>query len=97
MQSVIILTRLPFISLFSEICSIIAPEYFESGLKSIEAACHEINRWQPPVPGDTLKLGLFGTVIQVRCQPNSLNCFRCSKVDFIKLISLCRVKYLVNL
>ncbi|XKL66314.1 hypothetical protein PGB90_009734 [Kerria lacca] len=63
-KSVIILTRLPFISLFTDICSIIAPEYFDSGLKTVEAACHEINRWQPPKPGDTLKLALFGNVIQ---------------------------------
>lgn len=64
-QSVIILTRLPFISMFTEICGIIAPEYFDNGLKSIEAACHEMNRWQSPIPGDTLKLALFGNVIQV--------------------------------
>lgn len=64
-QSVIILTRLPFVSLFTEICGVIAPEYFESGLKSIEAACHEMNRWPSPIPGDTLHLGLFGNVTQV--------------------------------
>lgn len=51
--------------MFTEICGIIAPEYFDNGLKSVEAACHEMNRWQPPIPGDTLKLALFGNVIQV--------------------------------
>lgn len=64
-QSVIVLTRLPFISLFNEVCGIIAPEYFDNGLKSIEAACHEIDRWQLPLPGNTLKLPLFGHLIQV--------------------------------
>ncbi|XP_065206183.1 protein DENND6B-like [Planococcus citri] len=63
-KSVIVISRLPFISLFTEVCSIIAPEYFDNGLKSIEAACHEINRWQAPMPGDSLKLPLFGHVIQ---------------------------------
>lgn len=63
-KSVVILSRLPFISLFTEICSVIATGYFDVGFKSVEVACHEINRWQQPIPGSALKLPLFGNIVQ---------------------------------
>lgn len=45
--------------------SIIAPEYFENGDLSLEAACYNIDQWPSPVPGHTLNLPLLGTVLQV--------------------------------
>ncbi|XP_039298437.1 protein DENND6A [Nilaparvata lugens] len=65
-KSVIVLSRLPFISLFLEVIGLIAPEFFKSGFSSIEAACHEINQWPLPFPGDTVSLPLLGTVIQAQ-------------------------------
>ncbi|KAK3609536.1 hypothetical protein CHS0354_007340 [Potamilus streckersoni] len=63
-KSVLLVSKLPFISLFSQLVSIIAPEYFENGEPSLEAACHDIDQWPPPIPGETLSLPIFGEVIQ---------------------------------
>lgn len=63
-KSVVVISRLPFLSLFTEVCSLIAPEYFENGEPSIEAACHDIDQWPSPVPGETVNLPLLGTVLQ---------------------------------
>ncbi|XP_049805952.1 protein DENND6B [Schistocerca nitens] len=63
-KSVVIVSRLSFLSLFTEVCSLIAPEYFENGEPSIEAACHDIDQWPSPVPGENVNLPLFGTVLQ---------------------------------
>lgn len=60
-----ILTRLPFNNLYSKIISIIAPEYFENGDLSLEAACYNINQWPVPTPGIALSLPLLGSVFQV--------------------------------
>lgn len=51
-----------------KICNLIAPEYFENGELSLEAACCNIERWPPPSPGVTLNLPLLGLVFQV-CPP----------------------------
>lgn len=63
-KSVVILTRLPFTNLYSKIISIIAPEYFENGDLSLEAACYNINQWLSPMPGVALNLPLLGSVFQ---------------------------------
>ncbi|XP_046682839.1 protein DENND6B isoform X2 [Homalodisca vitripennis] len=65
-KSVIIISRFPFINLFSEVVSLVAPEFFDHGLNSVEAACHDIDQWAPPIPGDTLNLPIIGTVLQVQ-------------------------------
>ena len=36
-QSVVLISKLPFVALFSQLVSIIAPEYFENGEPSLEA------------------------------------------------------------
>ncbi|KAH9508011.1 Protein dennd6a [Bulinus truncatus] len=63
-KSVVLITKLPFIALFNQVISILAPEYFDNGEPSLEAACHDIDQWPMPVPGDTLNLPLMGTVLQ---------------------------------
>ncbi|KAL3851741.1 hypothetical protein ACJMK2_015454 [Sinanodonta woodiana] len=70
-KSVLLVSKLPFISLFSQLVSIIAPEYFENGEPSLEAACHDIDQWPPPIPGESLSLPIFGEVIQVRIPTRS--------------------------
>ncbi|XP_052780555.1 protein DENND6A-like isoform X2 [Mya arenaria] len=63
-KSVVLISRLPFVALFSQLVSIVAPEYFDNGEPSLEAACHDIDQWAPPVSGDTMNLPIFGTVLQ---------------------------------
>ncbi|XP_054280264.1 protein DENND6A isoform X2 [Macrosteles quadrilineatus] len=65
-KSVILISRFPFINLFSELVSLIAPEFFDNGCESVEAACHDIDQWPAPTPGDTLNLPILGTVLQVQ-------------------------------
>lgn len=62
-----LLTKLPFVNLFNHVIQTIAPEFFNSSLPGLEAACHDIDQWAAPVPGATLNLPMLGTVIQV-CQ-----------------------------
>ncbi|KAL5014632.1 hypothetical protein ScPMuIL_008902 [Solemya velum] len=70
-KSVVLISKLPFVALFSELSSIIAPEYFDNGEPSLEAACHDIDQWPAPLPGETLTLPIFGTVLQVRVSSRS--------------------------
>ncbi|KAA0189724.1 hypothetical protein HAZT_HAZT006304 [Hyalella azteca] len=45
---------------------VLAPEYFDCGAASIEAACHNLDQWPPPVPGEALALPLLGQVLHTR-------------------------------
>lgn len=65
-KSVIILSKYPFVNLFLTVCRMIAPEFFENGPLSIEAACHEVDHWPPPVNGEIVSLPLLGTVLQAQ-------------------------------
>ncbi|CAH0391180.1 unnamed protein product [Bemisia tabaci] len=70
-KSVIIISRLPFINLFTELCGIIAPEFFNHGLESITAACHDIDRWPSLSPGHSVVLPIFGSLIQTQIPVDS--------------------------
>ncbi|XP_048580256.1 protein DENND6A [Nematostella vectensis] len=65
-KSLVLVSRLPYINLFSEVVKIMAPGFFENGEPSLEAACHNIDQWPSPQAGYTLQLPLMGTVLQVR-------------------------------
>jgi len=66
-KSLVLLSKLPFISLFLSIVSQIGPNYFQYGLTSLETCCHLMDRqWPEPEPGKTLLLPLLGNVLQVR-------------------------------
>ncbi|KAK2194231.1 hypothetical protein NP493_1g03008 [Ridgeia piscesae] len=65
-KSVVLISKLPFFILFNYLVGVIAPEYFTNGEPSLEAACHDIDQWPPPVPGETLNLPFMGTVVQIR-------------------------------
>jgi len=56
---------LPFISLFTEVCGTIAPEYFKHGITGIEVAWHDIKQWPDLYAGETVSLPLLGIVLQV--------------------------------
>ncbi|CAL4059379.1 unnamed protein product, partial [Meganyctiphanes norvegica] len=64
-KSVVLLSKLPLVSLFTQVLELVAPEYFDTGEASLEAACHHLDQWPPPEPGSTLSLPLLGTVLQV--------------------------------
>ncbi|XP_032523783.2 protein DENND6A [Danaus plexippus] len=63
-KSIILLTRLPYINLFYKVIQLIAPRHFEDGERSLEAACHDINRWPPLDAGHNFLLPVLGTVFQ---------------------------------
>ncbi|GMR48154.1 hypothetical protein PMAYCL1PPCAC_18349, partial [Pristionchus mayeri] len=65
-KSVVLVSIIPFFHLYSTIIEKIALGYFEMGEPAIEAACHDIDQWGPPVPGQSYQLPLMGTVIQCR-------------------------------
>lgn len=65
-KSVVLLSHLPLVSLFTSVLDLMAPEYFDTGEASLEAACHHLDQWPLPTPGVTLSLPLLGTLIQVR-------------------------------
>ncbi|KAG8518006.1 Protein DENND6B [Galemys pyrenaicus] len=65
LQSLVLLSRLPFVRLFQALLSLLAPEYFSRLAPCLEAACNEIDQWPAPTPGQTLSLPVLGVVLQV--------------------------------
>ncbi|XP_009215843.1 protein DENND6B isoform X2 [Papio anubis] len=65
-QSLVLVSRLPFVRLFQALLSLIAPEYFDKLAPCLEAVCSEIDQWPAPAPGQTLNLPVMGVVVQVR-------------------------------
>lgn len=65
-KSVVLISRLPYVNLFSEVIQVVAPSFFENGELSLEAVCHDIDQWPYPEAGHTLQLPLMGNVLQVR-------------------------------
>jgi hypothetical protein len=66
-KSFVILSKLPFISLFLIIVNQLAINYFQYGLTSLESCCHLMDhQWPEPEPGKTLLLPLLENVLQVR-------------------------------
>ncbi|XP_043675601.1 protein DENND6A isoform X1 [Vespula pensylvanica] len=62
--SIVIITKLPFINLFCELCALIAPEFFDRGSAVMEAVIREIDRWPLPGPGQIVHLPLMGVLFQ---------------------------------
>jgi hypothetical protein len=66
-KSFVILSKLPFISLFLTIVHQLAINYFQYGLASLESCCHLMDhQWPKPEPGSTLVLSLLDHVLQIR-------------------------------
>lgn len=61
-RSVVILTHLPYPSLFTFAVSRLAPLYFEHGTTMLETACHNIAGWPQPTLGSTIEIGFLGGV-----------------------------------
>ena len=71
-KSVVLLSQLPFVSLFSYILNLIAVEYFSTGNELLETACHNIDQWPLLVPGELISLPILGHLIEV-CFPIKLD------------------------
>lgn len=64
-QSVVILSKFPFLNLFTQMLDILAPEFFDKGSEVISAACQDIYMWPSPTPGQVLNLPFLGSLLQV--------------------------------
>ncbi|RXN17815.1 DENND6B isoform X1 [Labeo rohita] len=64
LQSLVVVSKLPFVNLFHSLLKVIAPEYFEKHEPCLETVCNEIDQWPAPVPGQTLNLPVMGVVMQ---------------------------------
>lgn len=62
-KSVVILSHLPLVGLFSKVVSRLGPLYFEHGMSMFEAFANDIMSWPPPQPGTILTLPLLGSII----------------------------------
>lgn len=85
-KSIILLTRLPFINLFYKVIKQIAPKHFEEFDSSLEAACHDIDRWPPLEPGQNVLLPLLGTVFQTYIPNKSTGKIARSHIDTMRQI-----------
>ena len=67
LQSVVLLTRFPFVNLFTKVMELVAPAFFDGdgSAAPLEAACADIDRWPEPVPGHTLTLSVRRHSFQV--------------------------------
>ncbi|XP_077196743.1 protein DENND6B isoform X2 [Paroedura picta] len=66
LQSLILVSRLPYVTLFHCLLRLLAPKYFDKLDPCLEAVCSEIDQWPPPTPGRVLHLPVMGIVLQVR-------------------------------
>uniref|UniRef100_A0A8C6THX1 DENN/MADD domain containing 6Aa n=1 Tax=Neogobius melanostomus TaxID=47308 RepID=A0A8C6THX1_9GOBI len=65
-KSLVLISKLPYVTFFHSLLKILAPEYFEKQEPCLEAACNDIDRWPTPQPGRVLTLPIMGVVIKVR-------------------------------
>uniref|UniRef100_A0A182J276 Uncharacterized protein n=1 Tax=Anopheles atroparvus TaxID=41427 RepID=A0A182J276_ANOAO len=64
-KSLVLLTRLPFVNLFYELCSVIAPAYFSNGEPTLESVCDSICLWPSLLSDEPLALPLLGATYEV--------------------------------
>uniref|UniRef100_A0A3B4AS21 UDENN domain-containing protein n=1 Tax=Periophthalmus magnuspinnatus TaxID=409849 RepID=A0A3B4AS21_9GOBI len=68
-KSLVLISKLPYVTFFHSLLKILAPEYFEKQEPCLEAACNDIDRWPTPHPGRVLTLPIMGVVIKVLTFP----------------------------
>uniref|UniRef100_A0A8C1BI64 DENN/MADD domain containing 6Aa n=1 Tax=Cyprinus carpio carpio TaxID=630221 RepID=A0A8C1BI64_CYPCA len=64
-KSLVLISKLPYVTFFHSLLKLIAPEYFEKQEPFLEAACNDIDRWPTPCPGKILTLPIMGVVMKV--------------------------------
>lgn len=65
-KSLVLITKLPFITLFKTVVSILANDFFDQGDDVIERAVRDIDHWPSLRSGSSERLPLLSTVIQIR-------------------------------
>ncbi|KAF7693129.1 DENN/MADD domain containing 6Aa [Silurus meridionalis] len=65
-KSLVLISKLPYVTFFHSLLKLIAPEYFEKQEPCLEAACNDIDRWPTPYPGKILSLPIMGVVMKLR-------------------------------
>uniref|UniRef100_A0A4W6FWL4 DENN/MADD domain containing 6Aa n=1 Tax=Lates calcarifer TaxID=8187 RepID=A0A4W6FWL4_LATCA len=75
-KSLVLISKLPYVTFFHSLLKIMAPEYFEKQEPCLEAACNDIDRWPTPHPGRILTLPIMGVVIKVNTHIHKLNRWR---------------------
>ena len=76
-KSVILLSKLPLVSLFNQVTAAISRKFFDNGEVSLEVACHDIDQWSLPIPGHSLELPLMGHLFQVHLPSSSTRSVEC--------------------
>uniref|UniRef100_A0A8B9JKR0 DENN/MADD domain containing 6Aa n=1 Tax=Astyanax mexicanus TaxID=7994 RepID=A0A8B9JKR0_ASTMX len=71
-KSLVLISKLPYVTFFHSLLKLIAPEYFEKQEPCLEAACNDIDRWPTPCPGKILTLPIMGVVMKVTPITDSL-------------------------
>ncbi|CAL8129641.1 unnamed protein product [Orchesella dallaii] len=71
-KSVVIMSKFPFLNLFTQMLDILAPEFFDKGPNVISSACKDIYVWPIPTPGQILSLPFLGTNLQITIP--TINC-----------------------
>lgn len=64
LQSVILLSRLPFINLYYEVLALIAPKYFDGGEHILNSVCQDISNWPSLQAGECIQLSLLDSIFQ---------------------------------
>lgn len=64
-KSVILMSKLPLVTFFPQVTSVIARKFFEFGDVSIETAAKDIDSWTLPSPGHSVELPLMGHLFQL--------------------------------
>ena len=85
-QSIVLLSKFPLFSLFNYVLSVIAVEYFAMGGEVLDTACHDIDKWPLPVPGQLLALPILGNLIEI-CLPVKIDKFTLPVVYKKELVS----------
>jgi hypothetical protein len=64
-KSVILLSKLPLVTFFPQVTSVIARKFFECSEVALEAATKDLDSWSLPAPGHSLELPLMGHLFQL--------------------------------
>jgi len=64
-KSVILLSHLPLVDFLTQVTTLVARRFFEAGELPLEVACHDVERWEAPLPGAHLTLPLLGSLIDL--------------------------------
>uniref|UniRef100_A0A673GSS0 Protein DENND6A-like n=1 Tax=Sinocyclocheilus rhinocerous TaxID=307959 RepID=A0A673GSS0_9TELE len=83
-KSLVLISKLPYVTFFHSLLKLIAPEYFEKQEPCLEAACNDIDRWPTPCPGKILTLPIMGVVMKVTRLPPTILC----KISSDSLVSI---------